>query len=156
MIGPRHGGEQSLRIGVARPGEDLGHPALLDDPAAMDHRDPGRDLRDQSEVVRDVERGDAGLLLQGLEQVEDLPGGDDVERRGRLVEDDAFRLAGEGGGDDDALLLAARGLMRIAPHHLLGNLEPDMGEALLALGPGLPARQAAMAHQHLGELLAER
>ena len=46
--------------------------------------------------------------------------------------------------------------MWIAPHHLLRHLQPNMGKPLLAFGPGLPVRQAAMAHQHLGELLAER
>ena len=89
---------------MARRAKMLGRRRLLDDPAAIEDRDPVGDARNQRKIVRDVERGDAGLACAVREQVEDTRAGDDVERRGRLVEDDAFGLAGEGGGDDDALL----------------------------------------------------
>ena len=68
-----------------------------------------------------------------------------------------FGPAGEGGGDHDALLLAARGLVRIAAHHRGGIAQLDMARA--ASSPSCHAasrRQAAMAAQHLGELPAER
>ena len=53
--------------------------------------------------------------LQLGEQVEDAGLHRDVERRGRLVADHERRLPGEGAGDGDALLLAARQLARAAP-----------------------------------------
>ncbi len=61
--------------------------------------------------------------LQLGEQVEDAGLHRDVERRGGLVADHERRLAGEGAGDGDALLLAARQLagrcrevLRLDPH----------------------------------------
>ena len=48
------------------------------------------------------------------EQIQDARAGDHVERGGRLVEDEQFRPGREGGGDQHALLLAARDLVRVA------------------------------------------
>ncbi len=58
--------------------------------------------------------GEAELVLQVLEQVEDLRLDRDVERRDRLVADDQLRLERERAGDADPLALAARELVRVA------------------------------------------
>ena len=52
-------------------------------------------------------RGDAEVLLQVQEQVEDLRLNAHVERADRLVGDDELGLAGKRRGDADALALAA-------------------------------------------------
>ena len=53
-------------------------------------------------------RGDAEVLLQVHEQIEDLRLNAHVERADRLVGDDEFRFAGKRRGDADALALPAR------------------------------------------------
>ena len=152
----RHRIDQRASVGVAGPGEDLVRRILLDDAAAVDHGDPVGDAGDQREVVRDVERGDARLLLQLGEEPQDLLRGDDVERRRGLVEEDALGVRGEGRGDDDALLLTARCLVRVAAHHRNRVLEPHPVEEPHALGLGRPPLEAAVALDHLPELLAKR
>ncbi|MNV26375.1 hypothetical protein D3C71_1174950 [compost metagenome] len=106
--------------------------------------------------MRDIERGNAGLGLQFDKEVEDLPRGDHIERRGRLVENDAFRIAGKRRSDDDTLLFAAGNLMRHAVHHLCRRLQSYMGQPLLAFLPRLLAGQAAVADQNFRKLRAER
>ena len=66
------------------------------------------------QVVRNEEVGDAELLLQVLQQVDDLRLDRDVERRHRLVGDDQARLDRQGARDADALALPAAELVRIA------------------------------------------
>ena len=65
------------------------------------------------------------LGLDVLDQVADFRGRGGVERRRRLVEDEQGRPLGDRHRDDDALLLAARDLMREALHHGGGLAEPD-------------------------------
>ena len=67
-----------------------------------------------AEVVGDEQVGQAELVLQVVEQVDDLRLDRDVERRDRLVGDDELRVQRERAGDADALALAARELVRVA------------------------------------------
>ena len=60
----------------------------LDDAAAAHHRDPVGDVVDHRQIVRDEQIGEAELLLQVLQQIEDLRLHRNVERRDRLVADD--------------------------------------------------------------------
>ncbi len=69
---------------------------------------------DHRQVVGDEEIGQAEVLLQFDEQVEDLGLDRDIERGNRFVADDEFRLEGERAGDADALALAAGKLERVA------------------------------------------
>ena len=96
--------ERVLVDGVGRP--------ELHDLAQVHDRDPVGDVADDAEVVGDEEVGEAELLLQVLEQVEDLGLDRDVERRDGLVGDDQLRVQGERPGDADALALAAGELVR--------------------------------------------
>ena len=64
----------------------------LDQLADVHHRDAVADVLDDAQVVGDEQVGQAELVLQVLEQVEDLRLDRDVERRDRLVADDQLRV----------------------------------------------------------------
>ena len=68
----------------------------------------------ETDVVRDEDHGDARILFEILEQVHDLGLDADIERGCRLVEDEQLGIHDEGGGDDDALALAAAELVGVA------------------------------------------
>ena len=65
------------------------HRRLLDDPPGVHHGDAVGHLGDDAEVVRDEQQRQVELLLQLAQQVENLRLDRDVERRRRLVGDDA-------------------------------------------------------------------
>ena len=98
--------------------------------AVVHHRDPVRQRERLGLVVRHVDERDADLLLHVDELDLHLLAQLGVERRQRLVEQQHRRMRDERAGDRDALLLAARELVRIAlaearePHVLerLGDL----------------------------------
>ena len=71
-------------------------------------------MLDDLQVMGDEEIGKIQPLLQVEQQVEDLAADRDVERRGRLVEDDDLGRHGDGAGNPDTLPLAAAQLVRIA------------------------------------------
>jgi hypothetical protein len=68
--------------------------------------------------------GDGVVLLQDVDQLLDLGGGDRVECRAGLVEQDDLRLDGDGAGDAQPLLLAA-GEAEAAGVELVLGLVPD-------------------------------
>ena len=86
----------------------------LDDAAEIHHRDAVGDVLHDLQVVADEEIGEVQPLLQVEQQVEDLAADRDVERGGRLVEDDDVGRDRDRAGDADALALAAAQLVRIA------------------------------------------
>jgi hypothetical protein len=65
--------------------------------------------------VGDEEVGQIELRSQVRKQVEDLRLDGDVQGRHRLVADDELGTESKGAGDADALSLAARELVRVAP-----------------------------------------
>ncbi len=69
----------------------------------------------------DQQHGHAARLLKALEQLQDLGLHGHVERGRRLVGDQQRRIAGQGDGDRNALLLAAGQFVRVAPG-CVGNL----------------------------------
>ena len=72
-----------------------------------------RAARREPRVVRDEQQRRAALAIQAEHQIGDLDAGRVVEIAGRLVGHQQLRLAGERARDRDALLLAARQLLRI-------------------------------------------
>ena len=98
---------------MTRCGEQARGRPELDDATRVHHGDPVCDLSNDRQVVSDEDQGEAELLLQVLEDVEDLRLDRDVEGRDRFVADDELGFERECAGDGDALLLPARHLPRI-------------------------------------------
>src|SRR5688572_27384547 len=86
----------------------------LDDLPQVHHRDAGRDVAYNGEVVRDEQVREAQLLLKLLEQVDDLRLDRNVERGYRLVAHDELGVECERASNSDPLPLAARELVRVA------------------------------------------
>ena len=124
-----HGRQERLGVGVPGPRVDLVAGALLDDLAEVHHRDPVGDVAHDRQVVGDEDVGEAELVLQHLEQVDDAGLDRHVERRHGLVEHDQLGLEGQRPGDADALALPAGELVGEAVG-VLGR-QPDDGEQLL-------------------------
>jgi hypothetical protein len=100
----KRGGEHRLR------GRHLHHASGIHDPH------PVGDLGEETQIVRDVEHRHAEAGFERDEQGHDLFLRGDVEPGGRLIQHHEIRIAGERHGDADSLLLAARELVRVAPH----------------------------------------
>jgi hypothetical protein len=149
-------GEQVLRIGVLRRGEDRFRPVVLLHLAVLHHIDVLREGPHDRQVVGDQDHRHAVARLEVLDELQDLRLHGDVERRRRLVGDQEVRAVGERHGDHHALALAAGKLMRILPEprRRLGDLH------LLQQGAG-PLGRCLAAHlvvqmEDLADLLADR
>lgn len=88
-------------------GEEFADGAGLDDPAPAHQRGRVADRLDDVHLVGDEQDGQAELLVEVAQQLEDGAGGLGVERGGRLVREEHLGVAYQGAGDADALLLAA-------------------------------------------------
>ena len=121
-------GEELARVFVLRIRVDCLGGGGFDDFAAIHDEHVVADVLDHGEIVRDEEVGEAELLLEVLEEIDDLRLHADVERADRFVADDESRLHGERAGDADALALAAAEFVRVAVHHL--RLEADLARAV--------------------------
>ena len=150
-----HGGHQPSRVVVAGPVDDLVGGALLLDVSGVEHHDVVRDLRDHGEIVRHVDRGRPLLLDHRLERLEHLDLGGDVERGGRLVQNQQVRLAAQRHGGHQALQLAAGHLVGIALAQTIriGKLQRPVELLGPDFGP-LPA-QLPVEDGGLGHLLAD-
>ena len=124
----RHRGQQGLGVRVAWPGVQLAGLGHLDDLAEVHHRDPVADALHHRQVVGDEQVGQAQLLLQIVQQVEDLGPDRDVQRRDRLIGDHESRVEDQRPGDVDPLPLATGERVRVAPHVL--RWQPDPAEHL--------------------------
>ena len=80
---------------------------VFHDLAQVHHGDLVAEVLHHAEVVRDEEVGQAELLLQRAQQVEDLRLDGDIERRDRLVADHQLGLGRERPRDADTLALPA-------------------------------------------------
>ncbi len=101
------------------------HRALVADEPARGERQPPRAARRERDVVRDEDQRRAALAVEPEHQVRDFDAGGGVEVAGRLVGQQQLRLAGERARDRDALLLAARQLLRVVGR---APREPDAVE----------------------------
>ena len=118
---------------------DLGRRADLQDAAAVHDGDPVRHRQRLLLVVRDEKERDAGLALDALQLDLHAAPQLDVECRQRLVEQQQAGLRRQGAGQGDALLLAARQLIRTAAGQVL---EPDELENGLDAGLDRASAQA--------------
>ena len=103
-----HRRHQAPRIFVGRPVDDLVGVPVLQNVPRIQNNDPVRDLRDDGQVVRNIERRRPFPLDDGLEGLEHLDLGGDVEGGGRLVQNQQVRPAAERHGRHQPLQLAAR------------------------------------------------
>lgn len=76
-------------------------------------------------IMRDEQHGGSGIVHQRSQQADDLPLGDGIQRRGRLVRNDQMRGGDQRGRDADALLLAAR-IRILDSFRRIRQAEPDM------------------------------
>ncbi len=135
--------------------EDGAHPAGLQQAAGVHHRHAVAGPGYHAQVVGDQDHRRPTGPLQAADQVEDLRLDGDVEGGGRLVGDDQVRLGNEGHGDDDALPHAAGQLVRETARPRGRILQADLGERRLGARPRLPAPQAPVTGQRLGQLRAD-
>ena len=107
-------------------------------PALVEREHPAAHLVDHLAVVGDDEHGGAGAV-DPVEQLHDPDRGLGIEVPGRLVREQQRRMVDERPRDRDALLLAARELVRIVVDLALEADEPqDLGD----LAPDLAAAGA--------------
>ena len=118
-----------MRVWVHRAVVQLVSVSHLDHPAEIHHCDAIRDVAHHREVVGDEQVGEAELLLQVVEQVEDLRLDRHVECRHGLVQHDERRVERQGSGDADPLPLTARELVRV-PVRVLGLQPTDLQQTL--------------------------
>ena len=110
-------------------------------------------MADDADVVGDEDVGEAELVLQVGEQVDDLRPDRDVEGGDRLVGDDQLRPQRQRPGDPDPLPLAAGELVREAVVVLGGEADPL--EQLLHFAAQLGAAGFALQPQRLADDLAD-
>ena len=150
----RDAAQEADGVRMARIVQHLLGAALLDHLAGVQHADLRAHLADHAEVVADEQDGRVELGLEVVDEVEHLGLDRRVEAGRRLVEDQQGRVDAERHRDHDALLHAARELVRVALHdrlrvrdlHLLEHRE----RALVGLAAARAARRV-----DLGELLAD-
>ena len=152
----RDGSDQPACVGMCGGHEELLRRAELDDPAGVHHRHARCQRPDDGQVVAHVERGRAVERRQLAHRPEHVRLRRHVEAGGRLVEHDHPRPAGERHREADALLLAARELVRV-PAQVGGRV----GQRHLAHHLGDPLAPLTLAGaervrlQHLHELRAD-
>lgn len=120
-------------------GEEFRDGPGLDDPAAPHEGRGVADGLDDVHLVGDEQDGQAELLVEVAQQLEDGAGGLGVECGGRLVGQQHLGVAGEGAGDAHALLLAAGELSGVGLR-LVG--EADQVEEFPGLAGAVPAGDA--------------
>lgn len=91
-----------------RPAEEGVRRRVFDHPTQIHDAGPVRDVLDDREIMADEQIGQAKLLLQVAQQVDDLCLHRNVERRDGLIADDQAGQQNERAGNTDALALGAR------------------------------------------------
>ena len=135
---------------------DVGHRGPLHHLAGVHHGHPIGHARDHPQVMADVHDRRVEFALQVGDQVEHRGLDRHVQGRRRLIHDQQRRIVEQRHRDHDALLLAARNLVRIALHDVGRIRHIDALEHLDALGFRGRLAQAPMDDQHLGQLVAQK
>ena len=151
----RHRTQQADGVRMFRQPQQAGDIGLLDDAAAVHHRDLVGEFRHHAEVVGDQQDRHAGLLAQLAQQVQDLRLNGDIEGSRRLVGDQEARVAGQRHGDHHPLAHAARQAVRIVVEPLLGGGDMHATQQREGLPPGLGCGDLPVADDRLGDLVAD-
>ena len=133
----RSGLEQPGRVRVRGMVEHVIHVAGFQKTPGIHDRHLVGDLRDHAEIMGDEQHGKPVFVLQRHQQVEDLRLYRHVERGGRLVGDEQFRMAAQRDRDHHALQHAAGQLMRIRVEDLVGICQLDAFDPSAGLLPRL-------------------
>ena len=104
---------------------------------------------------RDEQHGEAAPRLQLLQEIEDLRLDGDVERGGRLVEDEQIGLGRQRAGDQRPLAHATRQLVRIGPGDRGGLGDADLAQQLDGASQRPLARHAAVVDEAFADLRAD-
>jgi len=126
----------------------------VEDAAGLQQQDRGGGVEDDGEQVGDEQDGQAAAPVELDQEVDERALAGEVHPVGRLVEHQEIRLAGEGAGEQHALLLATRELAEEAPRQGgdADELERLAG-ALAVLPPGALERAEAGRAPHQGDLV---
>ena len=131
--------EERLRVRVERIGQHRLRGTELDDATQVHHRDAIRHRPREPQVVGHDDDADAVLFAQLQQELEDLPADGRIEVRHGLVRHDQPGLQREGTGDDHALALTARELVRESEEEPVRRTEAGPGQRLgdeFVLRPG--------------------
>jgi len=135
---------------VVRRALKIGRRAEEPDLPFVEHDDPGGDAENRVEIVRNDDASDAEAVGQLSDQFVDAARADEVEARGRLIEEHVARLQGEGAGDGDALFHAIAELGGITVAKLL---HVDLLQAIARGDEGLFRLHPAVLAQRESDVL---
>ena len=108
------------------------------------------DVPDDVKVVGHEQHAQAALVPELLQQVQDVPLHRDVQRRGGFVGQQHPRIAGQGQGDHDPLLLAATQFVGVFVLGAFG--QAHFVEQARHFSPGRLAHRVPMKFERLGDL----
>ena len=134
---------------------NLAQRALLDDLARIHHGNTVADFDGDADIVGDEDDGHAELALQLAQQQQDLNLHGGIERRGRLVGEKDFRLAGKRQRDHGALPHAAGHFVRVGIEPAFSRGNAHHFQHFQRARPRLGLALAFVAHHGFRNLLAD-
>src|SRR5215470_1766424 len=149
---PRNRFQERPGVGMGRRVVDLLDRPGLDQATRVHHRDLIAHLRNDTEVVGDEDQRQVVRALQVAQEIQVLGLDGHVEAGRRLVGDENPRLARDGDRADDALPHAARELMRVLAHAVLGRRDANRLQEVGRLLPRAAAGRALVDSDWLGDL----
>ena len=155
LVHARRGAEQAYRVRHLRVVEQLVDLGSLHRAAAVHDEHIVRGAGHHTHVVGDHDAGCAGFALRGFDDFEDLGLDGHVQRGGRLVRNEHFRVVGDGDGDDHALAHAAGELVGEGTQPLLRLRDAHQVEQLRGAVHRLRLRDVVVRLDGLHELCAD-
>ena len=150
-----NGLEQAAGVGMRWGLKNVSLAAEFDQVAGVHDGDTVGDLRNDREIVRDKQHGEAETGAEIGEQIEDLRLDGDVQSGGRFVGDEQARAVDDGHGDHDALAHAAGKLMRIIAVAARGVGDGDVVHGVDRAAPGFLFRDWIVREHGFGNLVAD-
>ena len=155
QLDARDAADQRARVRMGRLREHRVDGAFFHDLAGIEHRDPVADFAHHGEIVTDEEQAEPPLLPQPQQQRQELRFDFGIERRGRLIEHEQRRIAGESHRDERALTHAAAELVLIGFGGARDIENTDIQKQGAGDFVGAGSGDAPVDAQGLGDLLAD-